>query len=132
MLGIDGYLIAKEYDNSLACIDRIDKSTGGDPALNVMRASVRIEQKKYDAARELCEKALAAEPDLFSAHWTVVVIALAEKKFEETAERLTEIENLFEVEFTELEKEPIYAEFVKSPEYKRWQEQRKAAQNACN
>lgn len=124
LLSIDAHLFNEDYDQALACIDKVDKSVGGDPYLHVLRAGVYVNQKKYDKANEAAEKAVAEEPQLISAYWTLINIALTEKKFDRVVELLNTIEREFTIEFADLTTIEDYAEFVKSPEYKAWIESR--------
>lgn len=127
LLSIDAHLYNKDYDQALASIDAVDKSVGGDAYLNVLRAGVFVTQEKYDKAREAAEKAIADEPQLISAYWTLVNIALTEKKFDRVVELFNTIERDFTIEFADLTTIEDYAEFVKSPEYKAWIESRPKA-----
>ena len=39
LLLIDYYTLKKDYAQAIPCVDRLDKSVGGDPYLNVLRAA---------------------------------------------------------------------------------------------
>src|SRR5262249_1542834 len=91
-LSITYYLQTKEFARALQMIDRVEKAIDGDPYLNLLRALVHTEAGDILAARKDDEKALAEEPTLLEAHWDLVRIAMLEKNFTETLERLREIE----------------------------------------
>jgi tetratricopeptide (TPR) repeat protein len=120
LISIDYYLLKKQYADSLAGIDKVDKAVGGDPYLNVLRANLYLESGKFAAAREAASKAIQDEPTLLDGYWCLVTISLREKKFDDTLNLLRMIATKFHVEFQDLTKVPEYAEFVKSPQYKEW------------
>lgn len=124
MLAIDGHILNKRYDEALKCIDRLDKAVGGDTYLDVLRANLRIAQGDHEAARALAQKAIDAEESLVDAYWTLVAIALAEKNFDETTRLLNLIIQKFNVEIGDLSGNPMYAEYIKSPQYKQWMQSR--------
>lgn len=127
LISIDAHTLNKEYDKAIACIDSVDRAVGGDPSLNVMRCGIRIAQAKYNDARTLAEKAITEEPDLYDAHYALVTVSLKERKFQEVASRLTDLEIEFEADLSEIESDPEYAEFIQSPEYAAWLKARKDA-----
>lgn len=120
IISIDKHILTQRYDQALVCIDRLDAAVGGDPYLNVLRAGVNLGQKKFQAARELANKAIAAEETLVSAYWALVTISLAEKDFDETSRLLNTLEEKFKVKLRDLNQVPEYAEYVKSPQYQEW------------
>jgi tetratricopeptide (TPR) repeat protein len=124
ILAIDVHILNKRYDEALKCIDRLDVAVGGDPYLDVLRASSRIVQGDYAAARAFAQKAIDAEELLIDAYWTLVTIALAEKNFDETTRLLNLIIQKFNVEIGDLSGNPPYAEYIKSPQYKQWMQSR--------
>jgi hypothetical protein len=99
---------------------------GGDPYLNVLRASFRLQEKDYPAAMELAQKAIDGDPKLLDAYFVQVSCALGEKNFVRAVELLKTINENFKVEFNDFTADPTYAEFVQSPEYADWMESRDA------
>ncbi len=120
-LSIDGYVLKKEFDKALASIDRLDANLGGDPYLNVLRAGILLQQGKNEEARNVALKAIAEEPSLLDAYWTLVTISLKEEKYDETLRLLTQLEKDFQLQMRDMSQIPEYAGFVKSPQYQEWQ-----------
>ena len=122
LIEIDGFLLRKEWDRSLASIDLVDRSVGGDPYLDCTRAGVLRLAGRLDQAKAAIARYLAAEPGVQQAWWTAVDIALATKDHVETVRLLLELERRFRITFKDLATNQAYADFVASPEYARWRE----------
>ncbi len=120
MLSVDYFALQHQYDKSLTCIDALDKALEGDPYLNVLRGNVMLEIPDLDSARKSYERALTDEPTLLPAHWGLVSVSLAEKKFDQTLQLLQRIYDQFHLEFNDLSQVSEYAEFVQSPQYRQW------------
>jgi len=118
---IDYFLLRKSYDEALAAIDRVAANAAPDPYLDVLRANVLNQAARYDEARARGLAALAAEPDLLSAHWALVTSSLAKKDFEATAGYLLTIRLRFDLDL-DVEGTAIYNEFVASPYYPKYLE----------
>jgi hypothetical protein len=127
MISIDYYLLRKDYPQALACIDRLDKAVGGDPYVNVMRSGIHTDEKRYDLARRDAQEAIAEEPTLQDAYWNLMTISLQEHNFADTVAQLNQLEERFHIPFGDMTQLPVFAEFVKSPEYRAWMERPKPA-----
>jgi len=120
LVTLDGLIIASKYAEAVAAIDRVDKNVGGDAYLGVLRANVYLLAGKYGRAKESARKAIADEPGLKPAYWSLVTISLEEKDFKETARLLTAIEKQLQIKLNDLQNSEIYAGFVETPEYAEW------------
>ena len=120
LLCLDALFMKKPYAETIQAADRIDRSIGGDPYLHVFRSNVYYIEKKLDKARQCAEKALAEEPTLTHAHFTLITICLDQKDYAKVAALLTILEKDLGVELNDLGEVPAYADFVKSDEYKKW------------
>lgn len=130
IISIDGYLLRKDYSGAMKALDRLDRSLGGDPYLDLLRANISEERGDRGEARRFARLAVEREPSLLAAHWTLVTMSLHAKDYQETLERLKEIDRRFTMKFKDMTKLPIYAGFVKSPQHAEWLtylEQKKAA-----
>jgi hypothetical protein len=96
-----------------------------DPYLNVLRAGIHYQAGDLAAAEVAARKALAEEPTLEDAYWQVATVSLDTKSYETTVEMLDLLQQRFGVELEDLTKVPEYADFVKSPEYRKWAQTRK-------
>jgi tetratricopeptide (TPR) repeat protein len=120
LVGLDSLFIHKRYPQARAALDRLDKSLGGDPYLDVLRATSYSEEKQYKKAMECARKAIAAEKDLEQAHWILITAALKQKDFAEVTRALIVLEKDLGLEIGDLTTLDEYAEFVKSPQYQEW------------
>jgi hypothetical protein len=120
LVSIGYYLLVKDHARALACVDRFEKALGGDPYLDVTRANIRTEAKQYDVAKEDARRAIARDPTLQDAYWSLVTISLQERKFADTATLLKQLEDRFRIPFGDMTQLPVFAEFVRSDEYRGW------------
>lgn len=119
-ISIDGLLMRKEYNKAMEAMDRVDRSLGGDPYLKVLRAGICESRGDREGARQFIRRAIAEEPTLIDAHWSLVGYALEAKDHKGTLDALKEIHRRFAMEFGDMTKLPEYADFVKSPQYREW------------
>lgn len=128
-VSIDYYRLRGEYDNALKTIDRIDKEIGGDPYLEVWRGNILMEATRYDEARQRFEAAWNAEPTLGIACSLRTKLALVEKNHVDTLKWLKKTAEIYsDDDLGDLEGSQKYADFVKSPQYREWQEWYRAHQ----
>lgn len=120
LISIDGYIILKQHDKALAAVARLEKSVGGDPYLQILRASILSDAGKPAEARKAVEAAVADCPELITVHWILVGLTLAAKDNAATLKALKLIDERFEMEFGDLKEVPEYAAFVESPQYAEW------------
>jgi hypothetical protein len=118
-ISIDGYIVRKQFDKAVECMQRVDRAVGGDPYLGVMRANMLGAQRKLEAARDLLQKAVAEEPTLMSAYYALVDNSLARHDFDDTLKWLIAIEAQG-LRIKDLTKGRLFADFVKSPQYRIW------------
>jgi hypothetical protein len=126
MISIDYYLLKKDYPRALACIGRLEQAVGGDPYLNITRANIHTEEKRYDVAKQDAQRAIAQEPSLQDAYWSLVTISLHEHDYAGTVALLNQLGERFRIPFGDMTQLPVFSEFVKSPEYRAWKEGRAA------
>jgi tetratricopeptide (TPR) repeat protein len=122
MISIDYYLLKKDYPRAFACLDRLDKAVGGDPYVNVMRAGIHTDEKQYGLAKQDARKAIEEDPTIQDAFWTLVTISLEERNFADTVTLLDQLEGRFHIPFGDITALPVFAEFVRSPEYRAWKD----------
>jgi hypothetical protein len=125
-LSIDHHVLKKEFDAAIACVQRVDKSLGGDAYLQVILANILVAKEDLPAAAAAARQAIKVEPGLLVAYWAAVTVALRQKKFDETLSLLKSIKRNFNLQFADLTAVPDYAEFVKSSYYQDWLKERGA------
>lgn len=123
-LSLDPLLLAKRFDEVIAAVDELDKSVGGDPYLDTMRASVHLEKGDADQARACAKRSIEKDKTLAMGYWTLVAISLRTKTFADTVSWLNEIEKNLGLEIGDLSKIEMYGEFMKSPEHAAWRKSR--------
>ena len=119
LMMLDSLVLKKQHAEALQAVDRLDKALGGDPYLNVTRASIVMEQDPA-AAQQYAEQAIDTEPTLQLAYWTMVTSSIQQRDFDATARWLTTIRDKFQVDIGDLSTVPEYAEFVQSQQYRDW------------
>lgn len=124
-LRVERFILLREREKGLAAIDALGKVAQGDAFLDVLRAQLNLVTNDLPAARTFAERAVAAEPTLDRAWWVAITITLAQKDFAATCTLLTNAEKALKITIGDPNENPAYAEFVKSPEYRRWAESRK-------
>jgi tetratricopeptide (TPR) repeat protein len=120
LIPLDAYYEHKMYDRALACIDRVDSAIGGDPYLDALRSGMNRMKGDLDAAKSCAQKAIAAEPELRQPYFALIQVSLAEKDFTETSRLLTLVQKKFPDHMPSVKTNPVYAEYVKSPQYRAW------------
>ena len=120
MMFIDGEIIRGRYDQAIAIVDQLDRSIGGDPYLDIMRANIRLQEGNLAQAEAMAARATERDPDLEDAWWTRVNVNLAQKDFAETARLLTHLRDDMLIEIDDLSKYPDYAEFMQTAEYRKF------------
>jgi hypothetical protein len=119
LISVDAYVLRNAFDKSLECIDHLDKMVGGDPYLKILRANVLEREKKFDAARDMVQAALADDPTLLRGYYAMIDISLARHDPVDTLKWLRNTEGQG-VKFGDLKTVSAFGEFVKSPQYKTW------------
>ncbi len=121
LAAILGFIRYRQLEKAIDAIDRLDKAVGGDGFLNVMRATAHLEAEiDLPKARAFAEKLTDAEPTLQIGWLTLIGIHATAKDFKELARCLTLFEKHTKQSIGDLALVPLYAEFMKSPEYAEW------------
>ena len=66
------------------------------------------------------KKALAADPKLTDAYWSLVTVSLKDNNYDETLDTLRLIRDKLQIRIKDLTKVPLYKEFTESPQYQEW------------
>ncbi|MCE9545699.1 MAG: hypothetical protein K8T25_09305 [Planctomycetia bacterium] len=126
MLGIDGHMMAKHYEQALASCDKVDAAVGGDPYLNVLRGNILVVAARPDEAAIQADKALAGDPSLKKhVDYLRADIALARHDYAALVVALSALESENGLDMNSVKTKTEYAAFRRSPEYRQWIEKRK-------
>ena len=120
LVSLDSFIFKKNYAGALKCLERIEKAIGGDAHLNVLRANIRVEMGDSKIAIDLAKEAIAIEPELEDAYWSLVTAAMNTKDWELVSETLISLEDEFQTEFEDLTKVEFYQPFTETPQYRQW------------
>jgi tetratricopeptide (TPR) repeat protein len=125
LIMIDAYYSHKLFDRVLASIDGVDRTVGGDPYLDALRARAHLQKGDLAAAKRCAKKSVEAEPDVPTAYLCLLTISLREKTFAETSAILTIVREKFPGQMPALKNNPTYVEYTSSPQYRDWVSARK-------
>jgi tetratricopeptide (TPR) repeat protein len=117
---IDGYTLAKRYDEALAAVSVAEKASVKDAYFDVTRVNILFSAERYAEARKAAERAVATEPTLLAPYWQLVSLTLTERKFADTTSTLLDMHQKFGLTY-QLEGVPTYGDYVASPEYPKLQ-----------
>ena len=116
MISIDGHLLAKQYDEAIAAINRVDKKISGDPYLDSLKANIYMEKGDLAEAERHASQAMLDDSTLLEPRWTMLRLTLPNREFDETARQLRQLGADFELDFNVLRADPELAEFFRSPQ----------------
>jgi len=106
---LDLRVLEGDHDKALEAIDALDKKVGGDPFLDVLRASIYHEKKEPEKARLSALSATKREPALFDGWSTLFALSVEQGRFEEASDQLLVLAREFAVEPDALEGEQFAA-----------------------
>lgn len=130
ILSIDFHLLRKEYDACLKALDEIDAAVGGDPYLQLLRAQVRIQEGKFEAAQVAAEKAIRDDPTAREGYTTAALAAVKQNRHADAARYFRQMVEKADAvpDFDVIRTEGDWAAFAASPqltELERWFKSRK-------
>ena len=114
------HIMTKEFEKAHDAIDRMDKKLGGDPYINFFRGFIRCSQNRYPEGRTLLKKTMAQCPELQEPYFSLLEHSVNEKGFPTTTWVLEQLRDTLGLVYEDLKAQPLFAEYVKSPEYKKW------------
>ncbi len=79
---LDYYVLHRQFDDLLACVERLDKELGGDPHLDFTRAFVYLQKGDLAAAKKCAQNAAVAEPESPDAGNLLKLISQAERNLQ--------------------------------------------------
>lgn len=115
---VDYHMLNGDWDAMFQDLDWLENSVGGDPYTDVLRASGMVFKEDWAAARRFALRAAEREPELEDAYWTLVTVALNVADHAAVVQGLSWLQDRFGYFFDvqTLEQEPLYAEFLSSPQ----------------
>ncbi len=125
----DYHFARKNFDACLAAIDTLEHAIGEDPWLEVLRARVELAANHLGVATEHADRAIELEPWNVQAWFTALDCAVARKDHSRTS-RLLDGAVKAGAKYTResLGASDAFADFMRSPEGKRWRPPAAAAE----
>lgn len=117
---IDAFFLTKQYAKSQDAVSRLDRSLGGDPYLDVLRAGIYKLSGENEKAKAAAQQAIASKLDMQEPYLLMVEFAAKEKAFAEGVTWLTKLNAAIKTPAYNLEGIPEFEALLQSPEYKKF------------
>jgi tetratricopeptide (TPR) repeat protein len=92
---IDAYLLKQEFEQALQSVDRLDRSLGGDPYLDTIRAGIHIDAGNWSEDGRYAQRAVDAEMDFAEAYVQMAIVAVTQEDRTDAIGWLRELEARF-------------------------------------
>jgi tetratricopeptide (TPR) repeat protein len=123
---IDTYFLNKDYDKVFECVANIKKFVKvKDAYLIFLEGNTYMAQGKYEEALKKQREAIKVEPQLMEPYSGLITIRIKQKNWKEVIKAIEFTEKALGLRFDRIESAPLYADFVKTEEYKNWKKSRK-------
>lgn len=127
LVSLDWFFLKNRFSEAYQCIDRLDKTAGGDPFLDYYRATCAIKEGQLEKAKGYAKKVVAVCQDLEDPYWLLISIDLKTKDYKGVSQLLAQLEKELGIKIGDLKSVGAYADYVKSPEYEAWMTSRHVA-----
>ena len=117
---VDVYMMDKEYDQAVKCVDIFMQALEKDAALLTLKSILQNAKGDVPAARATLHEALELEPDCAYAHSKGLDVLLAAKDFPAVRDSMLFLEKTGRYNFKENLNDEVWAEFKKAPESAPW------------
>jgi tetratricopeptide (TPR) repeat protein len=121
LIPLNGFLLHKNYQMALACIDSLDKKINNDPMLDYLRASLFYEMGNHAEAVKKMTILINSIPEFETGYYSLLGLYVRDKNYLEATQVLDKIVlafNYYKNDFASLLKE--YPDFINSKEYQSW------------
>ncbi len=121
---VDHYLLEKDFSSAHKALDRLNIYTGGDAAIDYLRANISLTEKEYQLSVRYAQDAIEKDNSLEDAYWTLLVASIYSKEYDITVHTLDQLEYRFQYVFDpeELSLVSGYEEFAKSTFFAYWKD----------
>jgi hypothetical protein len=126
LLLIDHYLLERDFKAAHRALDRLYNFTGGDAAIDFLRANICLAEKNYHQSTKYAQIAISQDSNFEDAYLTLLVASLYSKQYEITVNTLDHLEFNFGYEFEPDKIAGIsgYEEFSRSLIFTAWKADR--------
>ncbi|MBA3454875.1 MAG: tetratricopeptide repeat protein [Deltaproteobacteria bacterium] len=120
---IDRLGLAKEYEQQLAAIDKLDRAVGGDPYLELARADAYEALGRSDKAFAAVTRAATTEPLLVQAQWLLLSLQIKLGQFREAVVTTAHLKDKLAADITRetLGGDDRFKALVDTPEFIAWE-----------
>jgi hypothetical protein len=124
LISIDAFILRKDFRKGLECVDRLEKSVGGDSFLDFERGLIFKMMNDVPRAETACARAAAVEPEIEPMQFFLLALLVDEHKYAEGVNILSRVEARGNQPHAKLirmvEGSAGTQGFVKSAEYRKW------------
>jgi tetratricopeptide (TPR) repeat protein len=123
---LDYYFYEGDFRAAHMALDRLDKYTGGDAAIDGLRANIFLTEKKYPESISSARRAIEEDAGYEDAYWTLLDASVNAKLYHISVETIKKLEVDFGYTFNpeKLAKTEGYEEFAGSAAFAKWRDTR--------
>ncbi|MGB1204036.1 MAG: hypothetical protein ACPG5B_00230 [Chitinophagales bacterium] len=118
---LDFAFLAKNKNNVVAKIDKLNNALGNDPYLHTIKAEIYQSFEKKDLVENLLSKAIDEEPNTEMMYWKYARFLLDEKRHAEAVDLFSFMQNKFDTDPSTVLAAAKYNDFWSSEEYRNWE-----------
>jgi hypothetical protein len=122
LLLVDHYLLEKDFKAAHRALDRLSDFTGGDAAIDFLKANICLAEKHYHQSTKYAQTAIRQDSNFEDAYLTLLVASVYSRQYEITVNTLDHLEFNFGYEFEpdEIARLSGYEEFSRSLIFAAW------------
>jgi hypothetical protein len=128
---IDHYLLERDYKAAHRALARLNEYTGGDAAVDFLKANICLTEKNYSQSLRYAQIAVKKDANFEDAYLTLLVASLYSKQYEIAVQTIDRLEYNFGYIFDPDEIGGLdgYEEFSKSLVFAAWKAHRMSSLN---
>ena len=126
LLLLDHYFYEGNFKAAHRALDRLDEYTGGDAAIDVLKANISLTEKNYPESIRYAQGALEQDAGYEGAYWTLLDASVNAKQYQTSVEAIKQLERHFGYAFNpeKLAKIKGYEGFAGSAAFAKWRDTR--------
>ena len=113
--------LAKDKNNVLTKVDKLNRSLGNDPYLHIVKAEIYKSFEKKQLVENLLEKAIDEEPNTEMLYWKYAGFLLDEKRHAEAIDLFSFMQKKFDTDPSTVLAAAKYNDVWSSEEYRNWE-----------
>lgn len=122
MILIDYYLTQNKQEEAVKCIDRLNKTVGGDPFLTFHKGKLYFMGNQLEKALAMFQQAIKEDETYADGYDGAATVYIAMGKFQDVVDTYKKLEKVYDMKFKaeDFQNDPVYETFVQSEAYKKW------------